>query len=361
MNLRTLVCLSFVTFAAFCSRSSGLSITNGPATNITATAAVLRASLVETNGCASNPTVIVYYGDNNGGTNPASWDYALTNADTAIGVLSLAATNLVPATMYWHKARAAEAGGTNDWADTAAYFWTLSSTPTAALAAVTFHVAADSNGVVVSPTNFRAANQIASTGDTAAIRAQIGGLSNLVVIADTNLQAQVDGLTNAMITATQGVVFVGTRPTITNVPASEQFYLVDGAGRILLAICSADAGGLQMGRGASALYDGVCLGYGATGDIYAVALGPQTLASGQYSVALGLRAMASGERALQLGQGTNATAWSLQVFDYPLLDASGRIPAARIGGYTGVWTNYGSPGTTVVWYSSGVLTNKVQL
>ena len=100
-------------------------------------------------------------------------------------------------------------------------------------------------------------------------------------------------------------------------------------------------------NGASASDYSVAIGTGAASTSYSVAIGAKSsatnvsgteiaigsnsLASGIDSIALGKFAEATAREAYQIGEGTNNTAYSLQVGNYPLLDTStGLIPDARI-------------------------------
>ena len=52
--------------------------------------------------------------------------------------------------------------------------------------------------------------------------------------------------------------------------------------------------------------------------------------NGQYAIAIGAHASAENDSAIQIGSGTNSNSFTLQVFNYQLLDANGIIPNARI-------------------------------
>lgn len=61
-----------------------------------------------------------------------------------------------------------------------------------------------------------------------------------------------------------------------------------------------------------------------------IAFGTSTYAFGTDCIAIGNHATARANKAIQLGEGDNAIANTLQVFDYQLLNASGKIPDERL-------------------------------
>lgn len=100
-------------------------VTTGTATQTSATATTLGASVTSTGGEA--PTVTIYYGSTDGGTNPANWA-----GSVALGVLtadgSARITGLTPASTYHFRAFAQNSGG-SAWAANTVTFDTLPITP----------------------------------------------------------------------------------------------------------------------------------------------------------------------------------------------------------------------------------------
>lgn len=95
-------------------------VTNQAATSITPTAASLNGQVLTTGGFA--PTVTLFYGPANGGTNPAAWASSVSlGLQTAS--YSLALTNLNPSTTYYYAAQAVNIAGTN-WATPSVSFTT---------------------------------------------------------------------------------------------------------------------------------------------------------------------------------------------------------------------------------------------
>jgi hypothetical protein len=184
-------------------------------------------------------------------------------------------------------------------------------------------------------------------------------VSNLFRIADTNLQAQVNTLTNVANLSTANVACVGTRATVTNDPANDVLYLVDGTGRVILQI-GADLG-IRMGHSAGTAAYGVSLGVYATATTYAVAIGNGARAAGSTGIGIGTGAESWDGSSIQLGHGSYGVAGTLQVFGFPLLEAAGTIPNARLAGTDFVLTNLFDNVTNVLYYSNGVVTNKVSL
>lgn len=153
---------------------SDLSISNGAATNITATNAWLVGNLTGTN--STNAVLTVFYGSGNGGTNPIYWQYSnVYGAAATTGLVSILSTNLTPATWYYYRWKAVE--GTNTaWASAATNFSTLATLPTNFPAATggVFQVIG-TNGAWLAPaaSNVIAANGLAVTGDTALVQSNL--------------------------------------------------------------------------------------------------------------------------------------------------------------------------------------------
>jgi len=97
-------------------------VTMSAATSITNTTARLNGNVVDTGG--ENPTVTVYWGDNDGGTTPASWDNnsAPTSPSQPQGVAAFYkdVTGLAENTVIYCKARAVNTGGTS-WSSTVSF------------------------------------------------------------------------------------------------------------------------------------------------------------------------------------------------------------------------------------------------
>ncbi len=98
---------------------------NGGATSVEETTATLRGEVTETGGC--DPTAIIYYGDNEGSTNPLSWDENV-NAGAESGSFSEGVTGLTSADLYYYRCYASNSGG-GDWADSAEKFLTKPNAP----------------------------------------------------------------------------------------------------------------------------------------------------------------------------------------------------------------------------------------
>ena len=97
-------------------------VTVSAASSIEATTATLNGNVTDTGG--ENPTVTVYWGDNDGGSTPGNWDHnsAPTSPSQPQGVAAfyLNATGLPPGTTIYYNARAVNSEGT-DWATTGSF------------------------------------------------------------------------------------------------------------------------------------------------------------------------------------------------------------------------------------------------
>lgn len=78
-----------------------------------------------TNTGNENPSVIVFYGNSDGGTNPASWTSNVSLGAKALGTFYYDATGLTPAALYYYRMFAQNSAG-SDWAGISANFTTLS-------------------------------------------------------------------------------------------------------------------------------------------------------------------------------------------------------------------------------------------
>jgi hypothetical protein len=197
--------------------STALQVDASAATGITRTAAWMCGNVVSTNGSTNTTYLRLYYGTSDGGSNAASW--SVTNgliSGVATGAVSTNITGLTASQVYYYRWHLSE--GTNAaWAAATTSFWTLAGAPTGSPATATsWPMMADSNGVVVSPTNFAARNGLSTTNADAALsnalvqlyQAADIALSNAVVAlyqaADSNLSNTVwntfekTGLTNTL-------------------------------------------------------------------------------------------------------------------------------------------------------------------
>jgi len=97
-------------------------VTVSAATSVTNTTARLNGNVVDTGG--ANPTVTVYWGDNDGGTTPANWDNnsVPTSPSQPQGVAAFYkdVTGLAEDTLIYFKARAVNSAGTS-WSSTLSF------------------------------------------------------------------------------------------------------------------------------------------------------------------------------------------------------------------------------------------------
>lgn len=144
---------------------SALEITNGPAVSITRTSAWITAGIValDTPYSTYTNTVRVCYGLSDGITN--AWTYTNTwGVAVATGIISNNIGSLSPSTHYYYRWNIASAtngsASTNvTWSTNTSVFWTIAGVPTGTPATATHYpVMVDTNGNLVSPTNFFSTN-----------------------------------------------------------------------------------------------------------------------------------------------------------------------------------------------------------
>jgi hypothetical protein len=90
----------------------------GPS-NITPTSARLNGNLISTGG--ENPTVHIYWGDNDGGTTAGSWDTDVSLGTRAAGTFYTDISSLSNGTTYYYRCYATNSGG-GSWAPITSFF-----------------------------------------------------------------------------------------------------------------------------------------------------------------------------------------------------------------------------------------------
>jgi hypothetical protein len=93
--------------------------------NLTTTTADLESTLTENGNAATN--LVFYWGDNDGGTNPTTWDSNFTVPNAQEGTLRKSLTGLTGGTTYYFRTYASNWKG-NVWAGTTRSFTTVTST-----------------------------------------------------------------------------------------------------------------------------------------------------------------------------------------------------------------------------------------
>ncbi|MDE0594093.1 MAG: lamin tail domain-containing protein [Roseibacillus sp.] len=114
-------------------------VVNSPAGNVGFTSAEIGGQVTATGG--ENPTVLIYWGDSNGGTTPGSWDQ-FNDLSTQAGAFEDALANLTDGVTYYFRSFASNSGG-SDWAPSSESFTTL----TFGLASLTNSAATNVTGV----------------------------------------------------------------------------------------------------------------------------------------------------------------------------------------------------------------------
>jgi len=123
-------------------------VDNSGASDIQATSVTLGGEVTDTGGAI--PGVTLYWGDNDGGTDPAAWDTTIPFGAQG-GSFSAGVSSLTPSTTYYFRCFASNPAG-DDWANSSATFSTLAppnppSVVNNAASSVTF-TTADVNGTV---------------------------------------------------------------------------------------------------------------------------------------------------------------------------------------------------------------------
>jgi hypothetical protein len=91
------------------------------ASNVSSTSARLNGEITATGG--ENPMVIIYWGDDDGGTDPYIWDHSVNLGTKGAGAFYIDVSNLTPNTPYYYRCYASNSAG-SDWADSTSQFKT---------------------------------------------------------------------------------------------------------------------------------------------------------------------------------------------------------------------------------------------
>jgi hypothetical protein len=103
-------------------------VTNSPATSISQISARLNGQVTDIG--SENPTVIIYWGDNNGAADPYAWDHSVNLGTKGAVPFYTDITGLTSGTLYYYRCFAANSSG-NAWATSSDNFTTLAlGTPT---------------------------------------------------------------------------------------------------------------------------------------------------------------------------------------------------------------------------------------
>ena len=120
-------------------------LSNSPATGITSTSATLNGTVTDIGDGA--PSVTIFYGTSDGGTDPGSWDASINVPGTQTGAFSVTVNSLAPSQSYFFTARATNSSGIS-WASPSLSFETTANPPQVSLGTVT-GITADSAQVPV--------------------------------------------------------------------------------------------------------------------------------------------------------------------------------------------------------------------
>lgn len=94
--------------------------------NVTTTSARLNGEVTNTGG--ENPTVHIYWGDNDGGTTPGNWDNDENLGTKGLGTFYKNVSGLTASTTYYYRCYATNSAG-SDWANSTASFTTSAGVP----------------------------------------------------------------------------------------------------------------------------------------------------------------------------------------------------------------------------------------
>jgi len=137
-----------------------LQIENGSVSNITRTSADIYGEIISTN--ATNAAITLFYGTSDGSTNSTNWAYSNYYGTAGTGIISTNVTGLAPSQLYYYRWYAFDSvSNVHDWADYSSNFWTKAGAPTSTPAIKSHAVMVDTNGNLVSPTNFFDRNNVA--------------------------------------------------------------------------------------------------------------------------------------------------------------------------------------------------------
>ncbi|MFP6877151.1 MAG: CotH kinase family protein [Roseibacillus sp.] len=100
---------------------------NDPATGITSNSATLHGEVTDIGDAA--PSVTIFYGDDDAGTDAPAWDASVNVPGTQNGTFSSAVSGLTAGATYFFRARATNSAGVS-WAPTSATFQTLATAAT---------------------------------------------------------------------------------------------------------------------------------------------------------------------------------------------------------------------------------------
>ena len=122
------------TFESGTNGFTAATVTNLPVTGIQPTSATLNGQVLAAGGFA--PSITIYYGPANGGTNAGNWANSVT-VGIETGTFSQAISGLSPNTTYYYTANAANIGGTSWAAPSQSFTTTAVSLPQVANASAT--------------------------------------------------------------------------------------------------------------------------------------------------------------------------------------------------------------------------------
>jgi hypothetical protein len=128
-------------------------VTNSPVSDKTQTSATLNGGVTAVG--LENPTVIIYWGGTDGGTDPYAWGPSVNLGTKGAVPFSTDIAGLTPGTLYYYRCFAANSGG-SDWADSSESFTTsVLSAPT---------VTNSTSASIVTTTSARLNGAITDTG-----------------------------------------------------------------------------------------------------------------------------------------------------------------------------------------------------